>query len=682
MSDYIKRLAGPYTGAGQTTFTFGFFTYQAKDIYVGTAMSNDEAATILEQDVDYTVTLNDDQEAFPGGSITLLTPGGLKEGETLVIGSCLEYVKNIDLTNHSRFPPEQIDTEFNRIVIMIQQIVEETGRALSIPPTSNETQEQMIKRLFIARDVAEKAADEARKSSDVAKGVEEKVKEYSWDVPHLVNSVEDVERYPHDGYFWVKGFGNPGQAGSDISNRLVNVAGGQRTLGSKLSDIVSVKDFGAKGDGVTDDTAAFRKAMSLGWLFVPAGSYLLSSVSIEADMYFCLGAHIKAKPGATVELKGQITSPKQFIFRGDGNYVIAGKDGDTGEHYKETHCSWWGVFPGSYFADVNSARLKKLFSAYGNEREGVVYFDIGGYHLSETVDVPRGCAVKGDGTRKTVFVPHSDGWPVFRTVGDGAQFNDIQFETATSGQPWQIRLRQSPAIQDDFGHCVIEDVIFTNHANAIAIYGNLSAVHRVSFSIDTQDGDENSAYITVKGNYFECDGVFCNYGQSYSSGSIFLISPDETTGIMRGITIRNVHTISHSRVVKVDATRNSILGLTIDGVNYHAIAGNNPDDVVRFNIANTKYVQSVLMANWVVNGYPTNIVSIDVSGNGRFLQSVASNITAFGSSATGSGFVISVPEGEGTEKVNLIIGPTSINRKALVTAPEDARVTVKSVSYS
>ena len=88
------------------------------------------------------------------------------------------------------------------------------------------------------------------------------------------------------------------------------------------------------------------------------------------------------------------------------------------------------------------------------------------------------------------------------------------------------------------------------------------------------------------------------------------------------------------------------------------------------------------MANWVVNGYPTNIVSIDVSGNGRFLQSVASNITAFGSSATGSGFVISVPEGEGTEKVNLIIGPTSINRKALVTAPEDARVTVKSVSYS
>lgn len=168
MSDYIKRLAGPYTGAGQTTFTFGFFTYQAKDIYVGTAMSNDEAATILEQDVDYTVTLNDDQEAVPGGSITLLTPGGLKEGETLVIGSCLEYVKNIDLTNYSRFPPEQIDTEFNRIVIMIQQIVEETGRTLKVPATSSETPDDMIERLLAAQSQAQASADAAAASAQAA----------------------------------------------------------------------------------------------------------------------------------------------------------------------------------------------------------------------------------------------------------------------------------------------------------------------------------------------------------------------------------------------------------------------------------------------------------------------------------------------------------------------------------
>lgn len=178
MSDYVKRLAGPFTGEGDTTFTFGFFTYSEDEIYVGTAMSNDEATTILSLGVDYTVTLNDDQNAVPGGTVTLLTEGGLKAGEVLVIGSAMPYVKEIDLTNFSRFPPSQIDTEFNRLVIMIQQIVEETGRTLKVPATSSETPDEMIERLLAAQQTAQAAADDAESFRDQAQSILNQVQSY------------------------------------------------------------------------------------------------------------------------------------------------------------------------------------------------------------------------------------------------------------------------------------------------------------------------------------------------------------------------------------------------------------------------------------------------------------------------------------------------------------------------
>lgn len=56
-----------------------------------------------------------------------------------------------------------------------------------------------------------------------------------------------------------------------------------RVVGGKLGDLLSVKDFGAVGDGVTDDTAAFQAAFDVleagGYhdLYIPAGRYILSA---------------------------------------------------------------------------------------------------------------------------------------------------------------------------------------------------------------------------------------------------------------------------------------------------------------------------------------------------------------------------------------------------------------------
>lgn len=56
-----------------------------------------------------------------------------------------------------------------------------------------------------------------------------------------------------------------------------------RTVQSRLRDFVSVKDFGAVGDGVTDDTAAFNAAFASSQnVFIPAGTYMVSSITVSS----------------------------------------------------------------------------------------------------------------------------------------------------------------------------------------------------------------------------------------------------------------------------------------------------------------------------------------------------------------------------------------------------------------
>lgn len=60
------------------------------------------------------------------------------------------------------------------------------------------------------------------------------------------------------------------------------------TVADKLSQTVSVQDFGALGDGVTDDTAAIQAAVNAaeaisGCVYFPAGTYLVSTFATALD---------------------------------------------------------------------------------------------------------------------------------------------------------------------------------------------------------------------------------------------------------------------------------------------------------------------------------------------------------------------------------------------------------------
>lgn len=177
MIEYVKRLAGPFTSEGQSRLPFGFLIFEKTDVYVATADDPEAQARILVYGQDYSVEMNSDQAATPGGTVVLTTP--IVKGNIFVVGSAVAYTQNMQLTNYSRFPPEIINEAMDRVVVQIQQLVERLGRTLSVPPTSDSTPEQLIEKLMAAQDDARQFAEAAQKSAEEAKKSELKTAEYA-----------------------------------------------------------------------------------------------------------------------------------------------------------------------------------------------------------------------------------------------------------------------------------------------------------------------------------------------------------------------------------------------------------------------------------------------------------------------------------------------------------------------
>ena len=157
MIEYVKRLAGPFTSEGQSRLPFGFLIFEKTDVYVATADDPEAQVKMLVYGQDYSVEMNADQTATPGGTVVLTTP--IVKGNIFVVGSAVAYTQNMQLTNYSRFPPEIINEAMDRVVVQIQQIVELLGRCLKIPPTSSMSADELLRRILEVYALAQKVLE-------------------------------------------------------------------------------------------------------------------------------------------------------------------------------------------------------------------------------------------------------------------------------------------------------------------------------------------------------------------------------------------------------------------------------------------------------------------------------------------------------------------------------------------
>ena len=117
------------------------------------------------------------------------------------------------------------------------------------------------------------------------------------------------------------------------------------TARRKLESFTTVKAHGAKGDGVTDDTAAINDALDsgCGMVYFPAGTYLVNGlVSSYYDNMDNSGLIVKSNtnivlaPGAVIQQTGGTNSERSVIFNLNGveNVEICGGTliGDSETH--------------------------------------------------------------------------------------------------------------------------------------------------------------------------------------------------------------------------------------------------------------------------------------------------------------------------------------------------------------
>ena len=187
----ILRLAGPFTGSGTTSLPFGFKVFYPTDVYVAVANNDTETPSNLTYGTNYSVVINDDQDATPGGTVTLITP--LEVNQIAVVGSAIPYTQETQMTNYNRFPPEIINTALDRIVIQIQQLVEQLGRVVKVPETSSSTPEQLISNLFTARNEAVEASQKAEASATTSKTYAEKVLAFKSAIEAVSNYLTEVQ---------------------------------------------------------------------------------------------------------------------------------------------------------------------------------------------------------------------------------------------------------------------------------------------------------------------------------------------------------------------------------------------------------------------------------------------------------------------------------------------------------
>lgn len=333
-----------------------------------------------------------------------------------------------------------------------------------------------------------------------------------------------------------------------------------RSVQSKERDIVSVKDFGAQGDGVTDDTAFIQAAINASdEVWFPEGTYkVTSSLTVNKAMTIRVDGVIE-----TTGYQYQVNPPTIFLVTAD-NVIIEGSGTLRGPGIF-THAVITNVQYIPSLIKVNSADNVTIqnLTLVDVPQAGVIYLDsdyltiknctfIGGDTVANCKDTPNVAGIN----YYAIFCYNSD----YSVISGNRIMDDALGNTFAEGMfMWQTNYSE---ITNNFVKNVVDHDLYMYHPAGTTVGQNNYNVisNNVSYSTLTAVTEKIGSSLKVHG----VGNIISNNNILNSSGGVTLEQGSYSTisnNVIKGFTL---HGIVVSDLVSTNA----------DGLNYITISDN------------------------------------------------------------------------------------------------------------
>ncbi len=149
MSLSSETARNDYDANGTTlTYAYTFKILDDDDIKVVVRLDSTGAETTLTKTTHYTVTGVDEDSGgnvvFVNGAFDWITGGYVETGYHISFVRDMDFKQELDLRNQGAYYPEYIEEQFDKLVMMLQQVKEVAERATRVPVTEATSAEATV----------------------------------------------------------------------------------------------------------------------------------------------------------------------------------------------------------------------------------------------------------------------------------------------------------------------------------------------------------------------------------------------------------------------------------------------------------------------------------------------------------------------------------------------------------